>query len=332
MTAAPDVLYNNRVHFGAADSFASIIESVQLYKMQILYNTGERKSVERMIDMLLSVDIGNSSISFGVFSATNADSLGVEMVHSFQIATRAITADEYAILICDFLRIKHLVPSSSSVFYDPSYTDMGYPSIDCAAVASVVPSLTETLCNAVAMITGEKPFIIASGIRTGLGIRIKNPTQLGADIVANAVCAAAMFEAPILVLDVGTATTLTVIDEDRNILGTVIMPGLAVSLAALSGSAAQLSEIPLTAPGTLIGRDSAESVQSGVVNGHAIMIDGFIRRIREQYPELTTNKKFSLVSTGGLSSVVLPHMRNKFTDYPTLTLSGIAHLYFRNHA
>lgn len=287
---------------------------------------------ERVIDMLLSVDIGNSSVSFGVFTASNVGSVGVEMVHNFQIATRPMTADEYAMLICDFLRIKHLTPSSTSVFYDSSRDDAGCACVDCAAVASVVPSLTETLCQAVSMITGEKPFVVASGIKTGLGIRIKNPAQLGADIVANAACAARMFEAPIIVLDVGTATTLTVIDEDKNILGTVIMPGLAVSLAALSGSAAQLSDIPLVSPGFLIGRDSAESVQSGVVNGHAIMIDGFIRNIREQYPELTKNNKFSLVSTGGLSSVVLPHMRNKFVDYPTLTLSGIAHLYFRNHA
>lgn len=281
--------------------------------------------------MLLSVDIGNSSISFGVFCATSANDLGVEMVHAFTISARSITADEYALLISDFLRIKHLSPSPSSVFYNSSDADTKCTCVDCAAVASVVPSLTETLCSAVEMITGHKPFVVTSGIRTGLGIRIKNPAQLGADIVSNVACAVAMYDTPIIVLDVGTATTLTVIDEDRNILGTVIMPGLAVSLAALSGSAAQLSDIPLSAPASLIGRDSAESVQSGVVNGHAIMIDGFIRNIREQYPELTANRKFSLVSTGGLSSVVLSRMRNKFTDFPTLTLSGIAHLFFRNN-
>ena len=281
--------------------------------------------------MLLTVDIGNSSVSFGVFSASCAEPAGVRLVHSFKIAARALTADEYALLIRDFLRIKHITPSPSSVYYDScEESAVDSSCVDCGAIASVVPSLTETLCCAVELITGSKPFVVASGIRTGLGIRIKNPAQLGADIVANAAYAAAMAEAPIVVLDVGTATTLTVIDEDKNILGTVIMPGLTVSLSALAGSAAQLSDISLSAPTSLIGRDSAESVQSGVVYGHAITIDGFIRNLREQYPSLTANRKFSLVSTGGLSSVVLPHMRNKFTDYPMLTLSGIAYLYYQN--
>ena len=275
--------------------------------------------------MLLTVDIGNSSVSFGVFFASATDPAGVRLVHSFKIAARALTADEYALLIRDFLRIKHITPSSSSVYYDScDGSAVDSSCVDCGAIASVVPSLTETLCCAVEL------FVVASGIRTGLGIRIKNPAQLGADIVANAAYAASVADAPIVVLDVGTATTLTVIDEDKNILGTVIMPGLSVSLAALAGSAAQLSDISLSAPTSLIGRDSAESVQSGVVYGHAIMIDGFIRNLREQYPSLTANRKFSLVSTGGLSSVVLPHMRNRFTDYPMLTLFGIAYLYYQN--
>lgn len=281
--------------------------------------------------MLLTVDIGNSSVSFGVFSASVTDLAKVRLVHSFKISARSLTADEYALLIRDFLRTKHLSPAHSSAYYDfcDGSADNG-SCVDCGAVASVVPSLTETLCRAVELITCSKPFVVASGIRTGLGIRIKNPAQLGSDIVANAAYATAVAEAPIVILDVGTATTLTVIDEDKNILGTVIMPGLSVSLAALAGSAAQLSDISLEAPTSLIGRDSAESVQSGVVYGHAIMIDGFIRNLREQYPSLTANKKFSLISTGGLSSVILPHMRNKFTDYPMLTLSGIAYLFYKN--
>lgn len=281
--------------------------------------------------MLLAVDIGNSSISFGVFAVSSLHTAGFEMIHSFKIASRLITADEYAMIICDFLKLKHFYPSPLSVYHAyVSLDDASDSYIDSAAIASVVPGLTDTLCSAVEQITGKKPFIVESGIKTGLNIRIKNPAQLGSDIVANAAYATEITETPIIVLDVGTATTLTVIDAAKNLLGTIIMPGLAVSLSALAGSAAQLNDIALAAPGTLIGRDSVESVQSGVVNGHAIMIDGFIRNIREQYPALTTDKKFSLISTGGLSSVVLPHMRNKFTDYPMLTLFGIAHLFTQN--
>ena len=279
--------------------------------------------------MLLAIDIGNSSVSFGVFSASEKNVLNVDLIHSFRIATRSITADEYALLICDFLKHKNIYPSPCSV-YAESVPDASHSYIDFAAVASVVPSLTGTLCNAAKLITGHEPFVVEAGIKTGLGIRIKNPAQLGADIVANAAYSVAIAPTPLIILDVGTATTLTVIDENKNVLGTIIMPGLTVSLGALSGSAAQLNDIALAAPPALIGRDSAESVQSGVINGHAIMIDGFVRNIREQYPALTTNHKLSLISTGGLSQVVLPHMRNKFIDHPSLTLYGIAHLYYQN--
>lgn len=282
--------------------------------------------------MLLAIDIGNSSVSFGVFAVSSINPAGFDMIHSFKIAARAMTADEYALLICDFLKINHICPSPASMYSNYFCTGADYDLfVDAAAIASVVPSLTEELCKAAELITGKKPFVVEAGIKTGLNIRINNPTQLGADIVANAAYATAVAELPLVVLDVGTATTLTVVDTDRNILGTVIMPGLAVSLAALAGAAAQLNDIALAAPGVLIGKDSVESVQSGVVNGHAIMIDGFIRNIREQYPELTTDRKLSLISTGGLSGVVLPHMRNKFIDYPTLTLSGIAYLFSQNH-
>ena len=281
--------------------------------------------------MLLSIDIGNSSVSFGVFKLSDALPAGVDLVYSFRIATRSITADEYALLIRDFLRVKRIFPSPSALYSDStdSENDMG-SCVNCAAVASVVPIMTDTLCTAAEMITGTRPFVIESGIRTGLGIRIKNPAQLGADIVANAAYAAAVDDAPLIILDVGTATTLTVVDADKNILGTIIMPGLAISLSALSGSAAQLNGISLSAPFALIGRDSDESVRSGVVNGHAIMVDGFLRNIREQYPSLTAGSKLSLVSTGGLSSVILPHMRNKFSDFPQLTLFGVAYLYYKN--
>ena len=202
--------------------------------------------------------------------------------------------------------------------------------VDHAAVASVVPELTDTLVRAAELLTGNKPFVVSSGIRTGLGIRINSPQQLGADIVANAAFAVDTAKAPLVILDVGTATTITVVDPDKNILGTIIMPGLRVSLAALSGSAAQLNDVALTFPRELIGRDSAESVQSGVLCGHVLMIDGFLRNIREQYPDLTASDKLSLLSTGGLAEYIVPHLRNKFDNHPSMTLHGIAKLYMLN--
>jgi type III pantothenate kinase len=109
------------------------------------------------------------------------------------------------------------------------------------------------------------------------------------------------------------------------------MPGIQVSLQALAGSAAQLSDIPLSAPEILIGRDSAESVRSGVVIGHCLMVDGFLRNIRESFAKKSENSKFSLISTGGLSNVILPHLRNRFTNIEPLTLLGAAKIFALNY-
>ena len=280
--------------------------------------------------MLLAIDIGNSSVSCGVFDVDSCcENLSLP-VHDFKITTKSISADEYALLISSFLQLKNIYPAPVSAYSrDPSSAaNISY--IDCAAIASVVPALTDTLARAAELLSGQSPFIVGTGIKTELGIHIKSPQQLGADIVANTAAAVETADAPLAILDVGTATTLTVVDKDRNILGTIIMPGLQVSLSALSGSAAQLIDVALRFPPVLVGRDSAESIQSGVLYGHVLMIDGFIRNIREQYPELVASDKLSLISTGGLSDRITPYLRNKFTDCPALTLLGIAKLYILN--
>ena len=279
--------------------------------------------------MLLVIDIGNSSVSCGVFeldSDTGAYTLG----YDFKITTKIMSSDEYALLINNFLNIKNIFASPGSAYGSApgNFRDCAF--VDQAAVASVVPELTDTLVRAAELLTGKTPFVVCSGIRTGLGIRINSPQQLGADIVANAAFAVDVAKTPLVILDVGTATTITVVDPDKNILGTIIMPGLRVSMAALSGSAAQLNDVSLTFPRELIGRDSAESVQSGVLYGHVLMIDGFLRNVREQYPALTASDKLSLLSTGGLAEYIVPHLRNKFTSYPSMTLHGIAKLYMLN--
>lgn len=279
--------------------------------------------------MLLVIDIGNSSVSCGVFEVDSVKNTYM-LRYDFRITTKVMSSDEYALLINNFLSIKNISASPASA-YSSSMCDVHDGAIvDHAAVASVVPELTDTLVRAAELLTGNKPFVVGSGIRTGLGIRINSPQQLGADIVANAAFAVDTAKAPLVILDVGTATTITVVDPDKNVLGTIIMPGLRVSLAALSGSAAQLNDVALTFPRELIGRDSAESVQSGVLCGHVLMIDGFLRNIREQYPALTASDKLSLLSTGGLAEYIVSHLRNKFDNHPSMTLYGIAKLYMLN--
>jgi len=278
--------------------------------------------------MLLALDIGNSSISVGVFDLSAEKA---EPVHQFKISAKNLSADEYALQIYHFLKLKNIFPAEQSMYSESNASSNICGRIHHAVIASVVPSMTPVLCKAAEMLTRTSPFIICAGIKTGFGIRIKNPEQLGSDIVANAAWAVEHISAPFVILDVGTATTLTVVDSSKNLLGTIIMPGLQVSLQALSGSAAQLSDISLTAPDVLIGRDSAESVRSGVVNGHCLMIDGFLRNIRESLAEKGENNKLSLISTGGLSNIILPHLRNKFANIDSLTLLGAAKIFALNY-
>jgi len=283
--------------------------------------------------MLLALDIGNSSISVGVIDLSSKEIHPSSLIHRFKISAKGLSADEYALLIYNFLKIRNICPAEDSAFSsDPIGSQVsGHLRLTHAVIASVVPAMTDVVAKAAELLIGKEPFIICAGVKTGLGIRIKNPEQLGADIVANAAYAVEHTPVPFVILDVGTATTLTVVDKSKNIIGTVIMPGLAVSLQALSGSAAQLSDISLNAADVLIGRDSAESVRSGVVHGHVYMIDGFIRNIRESLAGKGETEKLSLVSTGGLSHIVLPHLRNRFTDYESLTLLGAARIFLLNN-
>ena len=282
--------------------------------------------------MLLALDIGNSSISVGVFDSWS-DNVTIDAPqHQFKISAKDISADEYALQIYHFLKLKNILPAEQSLYSEFSGLALNeVPRIHYAVIASVVPSLTPVLAKAAELLTGKAPFVICAGIKTGFGIRIKNPEQLGADIVANAAWAVDHVPAPLVILDVGTASTLTVIDSSKNLIGTIIMPGIQVSLQALAGSAAQLSDIPLSAPEILIGRDSAESVRSGVVIGHCLMVDGFLRNIRESFAKKSENSKFSLISTGGLSNVILPHLRNRFTNIEPLTLLGAAKIFALNY-
>ena len=260
--------------------------------------------------MLLAIDIGNSSISVGVFDIS--DKLSPKIITHFKITVKDLSADEYTVRIKDFL-------SRSSVC------------VDCAVISSVVPSLTETLSRAAQNLCGKQPFIISNGIRTGFGIKIKNPEQLGTDIVSNVAAALQNVDAPLAILDMGTATTLTVIDSNKYVLGTIIIPGLKIALDALYDSAAQLSDIVLENDPELIGRDTKSSICSGIINGNALMIDGFIRNIRDELKIKETGQILGLVATGGLSNLILPHLRNKFAYDEFLTLKGQAYLYCINH-
>lgn len=271
--------------------------------------------------MLLAFDIGNSSISIGVFDVTGENP--PKLLTSFKISNKPYSADEYTLHIKDFL-----IKSGFKV-YDKSAIDKSNM-ISRSVISSVVPSLTDIIKNTAYNISGKTPFIISSGTKTGFGIKIKNPEQLGADIVCNVAAAIHLTSTPLVILDMGTANTITVVDSNKNVLGTIITPGLAVSMNALTDSTALLQNVRLERGDVLIGRDTEESINSGVINGSIYMIDGFIRNIRETIVSKESGEKLSLIATGGLSKNVIPYTMNKFTYYENLTLEGEAYLYLKN--
>lgn len=261
--------------------------------------------------MLLALDIGNSNISIGVFELSIYQS--PKLVSNFKISSANLSSDEYVIRINELLSSKKI------------------NCITCAVISSVVPNLTDTLYRAAEKVCGKKPFVITNGIRTGLNISIKNPEQLGSDIVCNCAAALELVKGPAVILDMGTATTLTVIDKKLTIIGSIIIPGMKVALEALFNSAAQLSDTVLEKNVELIGKDTKSAISSGVLNGNALMIDGFVRNIREELGITGGETKLSLIATGGLSGYILPFLRNKFTFNETLTLFGLALLYQKNN-
>lgn len=257
--------------------------------------------------MLLCIDIGNTNISFGVFDGSVEN-----MICRFSVsANTRRTPDEY------FLIIKQMLCA---------YCDSVVPDSFC--ISSVVPSLTDDISAACKRICNADPFIITTGTRTGFPIKIDAASQLGADIVSNTAAAFNIVESPFAVVDVGTATTVTVVDSDGRLIGTVIAPGISISLDALNSSCALLTDISLSCPDAVIGKNSQDSIKSGVFHGHVYMIDGFIRQIREDMCK--NGDKLGLIGTGGAASTVLPHCRNKFRIVQDLTLKGAAALFYHN--
>ena len=262
--------------------------------------------------MLLAFDIGNSGISFALID-TVAEPIRIAL--QSRIASVPFrSSDEYIVLIRDILALYGV-------------------SADCitdCAISSVVPQLTDVISVTATHFSKRSPLIVGPGVRTGLNIRVDSQTQLGADIVSNAVAAQVLTEAPTVIVDVGTATTITAIDAARTLIGTVICPGLQIAANALSESASLLGASDLTAPPLIIGKNTRDAVNSGVINGHIFMVDGFVREFRSLLLDETTDKKLSLIATGGLTELVLPHCRNKFRIEPALTLLGIAEIFRRN--
>ncbi len=245
--------------------------------------------------MLLALDIGNSNIVIGT-------SENGEWIHQWRIQTdTGKTPDEYAVLFGNLFHEANL-----------SYTD--FSSI---IICSVVPQLTETINAVFKKRVGTIPLILNGAIDTGIKVHTSNPNSVGADLIADSVGAYSLFGENCIVVDFGTATTVMVVKEPGEFIGGAICAGLKVTVDALVGKAAQLSQIPLEPPPQVVGNNTIEAMQSGLVLGHLCMVEGLIDRMKKQIGEA------KVIATGGLSEKIGPH-----TDYfdvidPMLTLDGL---------
>ncbi len=253
--------------------------------------------------MILAIDIGNTNVVIGCFQ--NKHILFVERISTNQNAT----ALEFAISIKTVLEI-HCIETEQ---------------VEGSIISSVVPSITNHMRNAVEMITRQQVMLVSPGIRTGLPISIDNPAQLGSDRVADAVAALHEYRPPIVIIDMGTATTLSVIDAEKGHIGGMIAPGVGISMNALTDKTAQLPKIALEPPKKAIGSNTIECMKSGILYGAAGCIDGLLDRIEDELQETPT-----FIATGGLSEFVIPHCRHHIILDQMLLLKGLMLIYQKN--
>lgn len=253
--------------------------------------------------MVLAIDVGNTNIVVGGFE-------GEKVCFIERISTnKRSTALEYTVLIKTILELN-------------GFQDI---SLDGGIVSSVVPDVTARLRDAVQKLTGRSVMVLGPGLKTGLKIKIDNPAQAGADLVAGAVAAVNDYPCPLIIVDMGTATTVTVVDENENFIGGMIMPGLRASVEALTGNTSQLPNISLDIPKKVIGTNTVDCMKSGVMYGTACSIDGAIDNIESEL-----SKKCTVVATGGIASMIIPLCKHDIIYDDGLLLRGLMLIYNKN--
>ncbi len=253
--------------------------------------------------MILAIDVGNSHIIVGCM-----DGADIRYICRMESAPGK-TEYEYCVLLGQLLRFGGIDPQN----------------IDGAIISSVVPTLTGTMRSAVKLLCGVRALVVGAGIKTGLNIKIDNPAQLGSDLVVGAVAGIHSYSPPLLIVDMGTATTFTVIGKDSCLLGGAIVPGVGLSLSALVSGTSQLPKVPIEAPRSCIGTNTVDCMKSGAVFGAASLIDGFADRIESEL-----GCAVNVIATGSLAKVIVPHCRRDIIRDDDLLLRGLALIYAKN--
>ena len=253
--------------------------------------------------MLLTADIGNTNIKFGIFNQR-------ELIRTLTIScNKAKTADEYGVELYSLIRV------------------MGIHRDDFSGciISSVVPLITTRIEDAVRDILGVDSVIVGPGVKTGLNICIEDPSTLGADLVCACVAANASHKPPMIVISMGTATVWCVIDQHGNMIGCPIAPGLSISLEALTKNTALLQGVNFTAPTSVIGKNTDKSIRAGVVWGTVCMIDGMIDKIEKEL-----GQECHVIATGGLAKTIISHCEHKIEVQENLILNGLCRIYEKN--
>lgn len=254
--------------------------------------------------MILAIDAGNTHIVLGCLE-------GERLLFTARLSTdRKKTADEYALMFRNLLDL-HQVDRTR---------------IQGAILASVVSELTEAIRTAAEIVTHRSPIVVGAGIKTGVNIKIDDPGQLGADLVVGAVAATAKYEKPLIIFDLGTANTMSVIDGDGRFLGGAIMAGPRLSVDALSNGTSQLPQIDLDVPPRVIGSNTLHAMQSGAVYGHAAMVDGLVDRVEAELGKPMA----TVVATGGLAGTIVPLCRRDIRLDQALMMDGLRLIYEKN--
>jgi type III pantothenate kinase len=260
--------------------------------------------------MILAIDMGNTNIVIGCVDDE-------KIYFEERISTNHLKTElEYAIDFKTILEIYHIEREE----------------IKGAIISSVVPQLINVIKTAVEKIVGLTPLIVGPGVKTGLNILMDQPRQLGSDLVVDAVAALHEYGTPAIVIDIGTATTISVVDDKENYVGGVILPGVRVSVDSLVSRTAQLPRISLEAPKRVIGKNTVECMQSGIIYGNASCIDGMIDRMSQELCQSTgkVRKDIKVIATGGLASVIIPYCKNKIIQDANLLLKGLKVIYDKN--
>lgn len=253
--------------------------------------------------MVLAIDIGNTHVSIGGFVEDE-----LKCVVRISTDTQK-TADEYSSIILNTLSLYGIDRSA----------------VDGAIVSSVVPALNAVIKRAVGLMYGIEPLFVAPGIKTGINIRCDNPSSVGSDIICACVAAHHIYGSPSLIVDMGTATKMMVVDSRGSFIGVSIMPGVMMGLSALSSGTAQLPQVSLDPPPLVIGKNTVDSMKSGAVFGNASMIDGMIDRFNEEY-----KTDLPVYATGGLAPAVVKYCKHPITLDTDMVLKGLNIIYKKN--